>query len=373
MQIEEILREVLQKHHQNPNKRQLVDGDKSYAMACPICGDSKSRTNQKRGHLYKKNLFYVCYNCGVRLPLTEFLNMMQVNLDPESMYKINEQIAEYKSNIKEEQQDMKFFTLEKKISLSQLSEHINNNPEKTRLRNFRPVKQYSVVWNYLVKDRKISNLEHFYEAEYNMSKDQQSWHPVMVSLNHQNDILLGFQWRNLESRKERRKFKVYNWQECWEMIHTDEEKLTDDEYRPYNKISYIYNILNIDPEVPITIFEGFIDSRFVPNSVALVGVNTDYSFLLQDGIQVRFFFDNDKDGNTATVEMINKGYSVFLWNKFFKDFASKSSSPEENYYKVKSKIKDLNQLAKKIHNPYQTLDLENYFAKDKFDIMYISA
>ena len=137
----------------------------------------------------------------------------------------------------------------------------------------------------------------------------------------------------------------------------------------YDPIFYIYNILNIDPEVPITIFEGFIDSIFVPNSIALVGVNTDYSFLLQDGIIVRFFFDNDKDGKAATEKMIQNGYSVFLWNKFFKEFAAQSNAPEENYHKMKDKIKDLNQLAKKIHNPYQSLELENYFAKDKFDIL----
>lgn len=369
MNIESILNEVLYKHHQNPYKRQLIDTEKSYNMACPICGDSKKHTNKKRGHLYKKNLFYVCYNCGVKLPFTEFLKITQIDLDPESMYKIHEQIAEYRSNVKEKQEDLKYFTLERKISLKAVSDYINGHPE-TRLRNFKPVQVHGRVWSYLIKERKISNLTHFYEAEYNMSSNKENWHPVMISLNNNNDTLLGFQWRNLEFKKDKRKFKIYNWQECWEMLHPD-QPLSTDEYRSYNKISYIYNILNIDPEVPITIFEGFIDSCFVPNSIALVGVNTDYSFLMQDGITIRFFFDNDKDGHKATVNMINKGYSVFLWNKFFKDLASKSNNPDQNYYKIKDKIKDLNQLAKSFHNPYQNLDLEKFFAKDKFDQIYL--
>lgn len=363
MQVEEILNEVLIKHHQNPSKRKLHDGQKSWNMACPVCGDSKKNTNMKRGHLYKKNLFYVCYNCGVKLPFKEFMDMMQVNLDPESMYKINEQISAYKASVKEEVEEMKFFSLQRKISLKGVAEYLNTHPEH-KLRKFQPVKHQSTVWKYLVQVRKISNLEHFYEAEYEISPNH--WQPVMVSLNHQNDLLLGFQWRNLEEKKDRRRFKVYNWQEIWEFCN---EKLEDDEYRPYNKVSYIYNILNIDPEVPITIFEGFIDSMFVPNSIALVGVNTDYSFLLQDDITVRFFFDNDKDGRAATEDMIKKGYSVFLWNKFFTNFAAQSTTPEENYHKMKDKIKDLNQLARKIHNPYQSLELEQFFAKDKFDIL----
>lgn len=364
MQVEEILAQVLTKHHQNPVKRQLVNSPKSWTMACPICGDSKKNSHMKRGHLYKKNLFYVCYNCDVRLPFNEFLNILQIDLDPESMYQINEQISTWKANIKDEVEDMKFFSLEKKISLTKLADYLNTHPEH-KLRKFQAVKHGSTVWKYLVNVRKISKLENFFEAEFEIAPKH--WQPVMVSLNKQNDLLLGFQWRNLEDRKDKRRFKVYNWQECWEFYN---EKLSDEEYRPYNKVSYLYNILNIDPEVPITIFEGFIDSQFVPNSIALVGVNTDYSFLLnQDEIEVRFFFDNDKDGKRATEEMLNKGYSVFLWNKFFKDFAAQSANPEENYHKMKEKIKDLNQLAKKINNPYQTLDLEQFFAKDRFDML----
>ena len=365
MQVEEILQQVLTKHHQNQQKRQIVDGPQSWTVACPICGDSKKNSSKKRGHLYKKNLFYVCYNCNVRVPFNELLKLTQVDLDPESMYQINEQISAYKANVKENVEEMKFFSLQHKISLNALTNYLNSNPEH-KLRNFKPVKHGSAVWYYLVKDRKISNLEHFYEAEYEITHNV--WQPIMVSLNRQNDLLLGFQWRNLENRKDRRRFKVYSWQECWEFLNP---KLSDEsEYRPYNKVSYLYNIMNIDPEVPITIFEGFIDSQFVPNSISLVGVNTDYSFLLtNEDIKVRFFFDNDNDGKKATKEMLNKGFSVFLWDKFFKDFAAQSSNPEQNYYKLKSNIKDLNQLAKKINNPYQAFDLEQYFAKDRFDML----
>lgn len=365
MQVEEILKDILTKHHTNAIKREIHNYTRSWNFACPICGDSHKNTSKKRGHLYKKNLFYVCYNCGVRLPFTEFLEHLNTQIDPESLFQINQQIADWRDTTTVQQEEMKFFSLQKKISLSTIADFLNRNP-KYRLRKFQPVVKDSIVWKYLTQKRKIFNLTDFYEAEYQISVDKNMWQPVMVSLNRQADILLGFQWRNLEESKDRRKFKIYNWQECWEFYN---EKLTDDEYRPYNKISYIYNILNVDPDLPITIFEGFIDSQFVPNSVALVGVNTDYSFMLQDDLKIRFFFDNDKDGNKKTVELINKGFSVFLWNKFFKDFARQSPTPDISYHKMKEKIKDLNQLARKIHNPYYNLELENYFAKDKLDIM----
>jgi predicted RNA-binding Zn-ribbon protein involved in translation (DUF1610 family) len=363
MQIEEILSNALNKHHLNPIKRKIVNSAKSWTFACPICGDSHDKANMKRGHLYKKNFFYVCYNCDVKVPFTTFLELVKVDVDPETLYNINQQISVYKQTASNDVEEMKFFSLDRKISLKTVIDFLNRNPSY-KLRNFKPIERNSIVWKYLVYERKISDLSDFHEAEYEITENV--WQPVMVSLNRQSDILLGFQWRNLEKRKDKRRFKIYNWQECWEFFNNP---LTDDEYKAYNKVSYIYNILNIDPEVPITVFEGFIDSLFVPNSIALVGVNTDYSFLMQDGLLIRFFFDNDKSGRKKTEELIKKGYSVFLWNKFFKAFSKMSPNPQESFFKLQESLKDLNQLAQKINNPYNTLQLENYFAKDKMDII----
>lgn len=363
MQIEEILLNVLEKHHFNPVKRKIIDSPKSWTFACPICGDSHDKANMKRGHLYKKNFFYVCYNCGVKIPFSTFLEMVEVEVDPETLYNINQQMSVWKQSAAKADEDIQFFSLDKRISLKTVTDFLNRNPSY-KLKDFKPVEKNSAVWKYLVYDRKISDLSDFHEALYEVTKN--TWQPVMVSLNRQNDTLLGFQWRNLEKRKDKRRFKIYNWQECWEFFNNP---LSDDEYRAYNKISYIYNILNVDPEMPITIFEGFIDSQFVPNSIALVGINTDYSFLIQDGLNIRFFFDNDKDGRKKTEELINRGYSVFLWNKFFKDFSKRSNNPQENFFKMKDSIKDLNQISQKIQNPYNVLQLENYFAKDKMDII----
>ena len=64
----------------------------------------------------------------------------------------------------------------------------------------------------------------------------------------------------------------------------------------YNKLSYYFNILNIDFSQKITVFEGYLDSLFYPNSIGLVGVNTDSRFLENNNLDLQFFFDNDEAG-----------------------------------------------------------------------------
>ena len=81
-------------------------------------------------------------------------------------------------------------------------------------------------------------------------------------------------------------------------------------------------VLNVDFEKPITIFEGYLDSLFYPNSIGVVGVNTDLRFLENNNLDLQYFFDNDKAGFDKSEEKIKDGGKVFLWNKLI-DFLNK--------------------------------------------------
>jgi transcription elongation factor Elf1 len=365
--IQEKIQEILNSKHSNRNKRIIAEYPNRLNFACPICGDSKKSDNKKRGNVYFKNMHYKCFNCGVSFSLTEFFKQLNVNLDPTMLLDINRQIDAYAHSNISNTTSITDFSLDKILTIKEVEDRLNNSL-KYNLYDFKQVDQMSKVGKYLRIDRKVADLSKFYQAIYRPNV-KYSTH-VLVNLNYTDKYIIGFQIRNLNSSKDNRFYKIYSFEDLYNFF-PEKEPLTEEEKTRYNKLSYCYNILNVDFGSVITLFEGYIDSIFYPNSIGLVGTNTDYSFLLDESLDVKFFFDNDKAGLKKTKEMIMKGYSVFLWDKFIKDLASKSKNPNIMYYKLKKELTDLNKVAQKIHNPYKKLKLEQYFSVDALDVLNI--
>ena len=140
----------------------------------------------------------------------------------------------------------------------------------------------------------------------------------------------------------------------------------------YNKLSYYFNILNVDFGERITVFEGYLDSLFFPNSIGLVGVNTDYRFLENNNLDIQYFFDNDEAGYKKSEEKLKEKFSVFLWKKLFEDIVDKKNSPDP--YRLLhriSKVKDINKLCQLTPGAYKKLNLPNFFSEDVMDIKCI--
>jgi hypothetical protein len=158
---------------------------------------------------------------------------------------------------------------------------------------------------------------------------------------------LGAQVRNLKEGK-RRLFKIYNFETLYKWVNSVEEILDIDmnQLIIYNKLSYYFNILNVDFGEMITVFEGYLDSLFYPNSIGVVGVNTDMRFLENNNLDLQYFFDNDLAGYSKSEEKIKEGFGVFLWKKLFQDIVDKkkTSDPHSLLYRI-SKVKDLNKLS----------------------------
>ena len=133
-----------------------------------------------------------------------------------------------------------------------------------------------------------------------------------------------------------------------------------------------FNILNVDFIDTITVFEGYLDSLFFPNSIGLVGVNTDYRFLEGNELDIQYFFDNDEAGYKKSEEKIKDGWPVFLWKKLFESIVDKKNAndPYALLHRI-SKVKDINKLATLVENPYKKLDLPFFFSKDVLDIKWI--
>ena len=77
---------------------------------------------------------------------------------------------------------------------------------------------------------------------------------------------------------------------------------------------------------------------------------------------VRYFFDNDIEGKSKMIQKLKRGNTVFMWQKFLKDF----NIPPK-------KVKDLNDLVKyEFKNRTGCLnELDKYFTNNHLDLIFL--
>ena len=124
-----------------------------------------------------------------------------------------------------------------------------------------------------------------------------------------------------------------------------------------DRLSGIFNIMNVNLSQPLTILEGPIDSLAVANSIALQSAAKHLDGFFDEIETVRYVFDNDKTGKEMTLKKLKEHKTVFLWGKYL------------NMINSKVKVKDLNDLQKT--NQFNRDILEQCFTDDEFDAMYI--
>lgn len=366
--IERIIQQILDKAHNIPEKRLIKRyPNEQYPtklnFACPVCGDSHTKTSIKRGHLHLKNLYYICYNERETdsMHFSKLCKMFNVDIDLSKKMDIYKYLDTNWTYSKKD--DFAVNNMDKLIDLEDFKKHLNEKP--TYLLNFQPIQKGSLQWKYLA-DRKIFNHDNIWEAVYKIT--DKWFEPVIVILNRAGDKLLGMQIRNLKSEKMKRIYKFIDFQECYKMRYPDEE-LDQIEAISYNKLSAIFNVLNVDFERTVYIFEGYLDSLFFPNSIALVGLDTDISMFSDENVDIKFVLDNDKAGQNKAKKMIDDNHSVFLWKKFINDI-SKGKGMKYKLH-LEEYGKDVNGLVEIFENPdiFYTMNLEKYFAVDQFDLI----
>ena len=364
--------EVLKNAHADSRRHLIKDLPDRLNFCCPLCGDSRLDPNKRRANIYKDNpLYLICFNEGCRSSITRLFRDFNVEIDPAK----KQEIYDYaESNIKFDRKKDIYIPahLDKLMDINVITEFFNTHPEH-QITKFKPVQNNSAVYQYLKFERLIDNFENIYEAEYRLTE---KWiEKVIVILNKSGNKVLGFQLRNLKSG-DKRLFKVYNFEKVYRLLNPDAD-IDELELLSYNKISNFYNILNVDWEQPVTIFEGYLDSLFYPNAIGAIGLNsvdTELSFLFDSDIDLQFFFDQDQVGIDKSMKMLEKSHKVFLWQRLVEDLIkNKKDKYEAKKYAVK--IKDLNKLVQEMKNPdpYHKLKLDKYFSKDYFDRLYLDS
>jgi len=369
--IKNIIQKIVNKEFSDPIRRKIVVYQDRINLCAPCCGDSHKNKYAKRGNLYFNNLYYICFNCDKKTTFDKLCKDFNEQIDPDKkleMIQHLDSVMTY-SDYEGDFIDAKFDEL---IDISELERVFNS--DLTPISNFEPIKVNGGVYKYLTGRGILPEYhKNIYQAKYWKNEDESEW--IIVMLNRKGDKVLGMQVRNLKSGK-RRMFKIYNYENLLEWVNIgkdiDDNELDMNKIVIYNKLSYYFNILNVNLSETITVFEGYLDSLFFPNSIGLVGVNTDYRFLESNDLDLRYFFDNDDAGYSKSEEKIKEGYPVFLWKKLFEDIVSKKNTndPYKLMHRI-SKVKDINKLCEITPDAYNKLELNSFFSCDILDLKWI--
>jgi hypothetical protein len=317
---------------------------------------------------------YVCFNCEKKTTFTKLSKDFNQQIDPEKRMEMIEYINQnlQYEEVKDDFTEAKF---EKLIDFEDLKRVLNS--DFVNITDFKPIDKTKGIYKYLI-NRGIGDemQKNIYQAKYQMGENNHQW--VICMLNRKGDKILGMQIRNLKSGKNRM-FKIYNYENLLEWINHEkkikgEETIEMDisEVAIYNKLSYYFNMLNVDFSRKITIFEGYLDSLFYPNSIGLVGVSTDTKFLENNNLDIQFFYDNDHAGHKKSEEKIKQNFPVFLWKKLFTEIVERKDSkdPDRHFYRL-NQIKDLGKLNELMPSSYKKLKLFDYFSEDGYDLRWI--
>ena len=123
-----------------------------------------------------------------------------------------------------------------------------------------------------------------------------------------------------------------------------------------DRLSGLFNVMNIDMSIPLTIVEGPIDSLCISNAIALQGA-TKLNDYFDDLQMVRFLFDNDIIGKEHTLSKLKANKTVFLWSMYIKKM------------NIQNKVKDINDIIKL--NLFNKEVYESCFSNDEFDAMFV--
>jgi hypothetical protein len=367
--IIDLVKKIVNKEFHSKTESGVIVHDGRIQFRCPYCHEGKTKT-KKRGNVYLDKFLYLCFRCDKKTTFDKLCKDFNEQIDPEKKLEMIEHLNSVMtySDFEGDFMDAKLDDL---ISLSDLERVFSQN--LTPISDFKPIQVNGGVYKYLIGRGILPELhKNIYQAKWWKNDDESEW--IIIMLNRRNDKILGLQIRNLKEGK-RRMFMIYNYESLLEWINlgSDSKKELDvNQLVVYNKLSYYFNILNVDFSNTITVFEGYLDSLFYPNSIGLVGVNTDYRFLENNDLDIQYFFDNDDAGYKKSEEKIKSGYPVFLWKMLFEFIvdSKKSDDPHSLLYRI-SKVKDMNKLSMLVQNPYKKLNLQNYFSKDILDIKWI--
>ena len=364
--IKDKLQLILNRSFKEPYRRKIDVYHDRLSFCCPCCGDSRTDIRKKRGNLYLDSLSFHCYNCSEHMGINSLLHRFGEDLSNED-----------KIVVHEIQQNAKKF--ERRVASGQSSSMSMNLLSKLAVPKMIFFKQLGIISPYknerastYLNSRKI-NIQDWKYFAYDPKTDEL----YILNISPQ-DRIVGFQIRQLNPNSIKSRYiskrmtrlysDVFNrdinaivekllMKEPLGEKYIQEEDGIENIVANLDRLSGIFNIMNVDLNQPITIMEGPIDSLAIPNSIALQGASKQLEGFFDDIENVRYIYDNDKAGRDAAIKRLRTHKTVFMWGKYL------------NMINSPKKIKDLNDLQKM--NLFKLDLIEQCFTDDEFDVMLI--
>lgn len=295
-----------------------------WTFRCNVCGDSKKNKHKKRGHIYFKSdsWFYYCFNCG-------YSHRVETWLKKYFHSSYNHYIKSLIST--PEIQKREYEAKEK-------------NPNTVESKNIGDEKYFIKITS--TKDIPIlKDAISFCESR---KIPKEIWEKFYVSVDgkYKNRLIIPFYKKN-------GKIEYYQGR----TLVGEEPK-----YKSMVGEKKIYNFDFVDQSKPIIALEGPIDSMFVENSIAIIGVS---SSIGQDEIlnklDIRYLMDCDVTGKKISINLIKQGKYVFNWKKFIRDH----NLPEKKKWDINEYILHTN-----LENKLKFENIKKYFTKDLYDIIW---
>lgn len=268
-----------------------------FNFSCPICGDSESNKRKARGYIYEKKgkSAFHCHNCGASMSVPNFIKMVDQGL-------YNEFVMEkLKGEKSPEQKDLESFVEKMKKPVFQTEGILKGLKKVSQLSPDHPIKKYVV-------ERMIPNP---YHAKLFVCPNFNSYVNKLIPGKFSEDSL----------KKDETRLLI--------PFINKEKKVHAFQGRSFNNNAVKYITIVLDDDVPklygldaanfdrrCYVFEGPIDSMFVPNSIATAGGDLVSALNGIDKRELVVVYDNEPRSR-ETIKKIDKaimqGYNVCIW------------------------------------------------------------
>jgi hypothetical protein len=279
---------------------------------CPLCGDSKKNKRKARGYFYHRenDMFYRCHNCGASHTMYKFLEMLAPGLCKEySLERWRNGETGHSNYTKPKEEEVlgnlfkKPFKVNDDSPLKNLM-RVSDLPENHVCRQFVETRMIPKKhWDILYYAPKFGAWAKSVDPSVVVEMDQRLVIPIFD--NHGN--MVAAQGRALSIAQDRNARRTARY-------------ITLKGDKTIEKLWYGMERLNKDGLVYV--FEGPLDSLFIPNAVAMIGIN-DGSNIPKPlhGRKLVFALDNEPR-NTAVVLQLKKhidlGHDVVVWDSSVK-------------------------------------------------------
>ena len=272
-------------------------GDFLWNFRCPVCGDSQKNKNKCRGFVFqvKGDLLYKCHNCGLGLPLSKFIEMVDPVLHKE--YKMEK--------FKESQKPRK------KIDTRKVKKIVSAKPKfkVDILRDLEPIDSLNKEHpaRLYLENRKLPTQSLYYTEKFKewtnsvkpgQFEDTNYDEPrIIIPFRDKDGSVFGFQGRSLSSTGLRY------------ITILLEERVK------------IFGLDKVDTSKQVYVVEGPFDSLLIDNAVAMAGADVaSCSHLLGD--DVVYVYDNEPRNKQITDRIqkhIKANHKVVIWPRGVKE------------------------------------------------------